>query len=279
MKIKIRKLCISGVVLLLVLILCLYGNLHLTVTYYTYESEKLPPELDGLRIVQLSDLHNASFGRNNSRLLEKMAQLEPDILVLTGDLVDSSHTNIETALSFAREAAGICDTYYVTGNHEYWLSEEERITLFEGLKEAGVICLSGETAEFQKGESRISLVGLDDNDLSGVTLQKLLSALPQDELHIVLAHEPQLFDEYCQEGADLVLTGHAHGGQVRIPFVGGLIAPDQGFFPEYTEGTFQKDGTVMVVSRGLGNSVIPVRVLNFPEIVCVDLAANRRPAS
>ena len=191
------------------------------------------------------------------------------------------------------EIVKICPVYYVTGNHEYWLEKSEYDELMDGLIGAGVVILDDQVVEISRGDAKFRLVGLDDKSLADGTLEALLSdeSIRNDqaeqkeetadnedsgekELTVVLAHEPQYLVRYASIGVDLVLSGHAHGGQFRLPFVGGIVAPDQGFLPEYTSGEYYMDGTEMIVSRGLGNSVIPVRLFNFPEIVCVELVGK-----
>ena len=291
-----KKYIKSALVLLIVialLLFCSYQNRHLETTYYTYKAEQLGADLEGYRIVQISDLHNVKFGKNNQKLVDRIRECEPDMIVLTGDLVDSNHTNVDRAVQFVDEIVKICPVYYVTGNHEYWLEKSEYDELMDGLVSAGVVILDNQVVEISRGDAKFRLVGLDDRSLADGTLEALLSdesirnnqaeqkeeiADNEDsgekELTVVLAHEPQYLARYAGTGVDLVLSGHAHGGQFRLPFVGGIVAPDQGFFPEYTAGEYYMDGTEMIVSRGLGNSVIPVRLFNYPEIVCVDLVGK-----
>lgn len=267
-----KKYIKSAIVLLIVialLLFCSYQNRHLETTYYTYKAEQLGADLDGYRIVQISDLHNAKFGKNNQRLVDRIRECDPDMIVLTGDLVDSNHTNVDRAVQFVNEIVKICPVYYVTGNHEYWLDTSEYENLMDGVASAGVIILDNQVVEISRWDAKFRLVGLDDKSLADGTLEALLS--DEKELTVVLAHEPQYFARYAGTGVDLVLSGHAHGGQFRLPFVGGIVAPDQGFLPEYTAGEYYMNGTEMIVSRGLGNSVIPVRLFNYPEIVCVEL--------
>jgi len=288
-----KKYIKSAIVLLIVialLLFCSYQNRHLETTYYTYKAEHLDAEFDGYRIVQISDLHNAKFGKDNQKLVDRIRECEPDMIVLTGDLVDSNHTNVERAVQFVDEIVKICPVYYVTGNHEYWLEASEYDELMSGLTGAGAVILDDQVVEISRGDAKFRLVGLDDRSLSDGTLEALFSdeSIGHDqagqkeetadnensekkEFTVVLAHEPQYLARYASAGVDLVLSGHAHGGQFRLPFVGGIVAPDQGFFPEYTAGEYYMDGTEMIVSRGLGNSVIPVRLFNYPEIVCVEL--------
>lgn len=267
-----KKYIKSAIVLLIVIVLllfCNFQNKHLETTHYTYETEQLGVDLDGYRIVQISDLHNAKFGKNNQKLVDRIRECAPDMIVLTGDLVDSNHTNVDRVVQFVDEIVKICPVYYVTGNHEYWLDTSEYEKLMDGLVSAGVVILDNQVVEISRGDAKFRLVGLDDKSLADGTLEALLS--DEKELTVVLAHEPQYFARYAGTGVDLVLSGHAHGGQFRLPFVGGIVAPDQGFLPEYTAGEYYMNGTEMIVSRGLGNSVIPVRLFNYPEIVCVDL--------
>lgn len=267
-----KKYIKSAIVLLIVitlLLFCNFQNKHLETTHYTYEAEQLGVDLDGYRIVQISDLHNAKFGKNNQKLVDRIRECAPDMIVLTGDLVDSNHTNVDRVVQFVDEIVKICPVYYVTGNHEYWLDTSEYEKLMDGLVSAGVVILDNQVVEISRGDAKFRLVGLDDKSLADGTLEALLS--DEKELTVVLAHEPQYFARYAGTGVDLVLSGHAHGGQFRLPFVGGIVAPDQGFLPEYTAGEYYMNGTEMIVSRGLGNSVIPVRLFNYPEIVCVEL--------
>ncbi|MGN0595174.1 MAG: metallophosphoesterase [Hominimerdicola sp.] len=272
---KLKKKHIITIIVLLFLVVFFWiQNNYLTITYYSYESSKLSEDFDGFRIVQISDLHNKSFGKDSKRLIEKISGLNPDIIVITGDIVDSNHTNIETAVTFAQKATEICPTYYITGNHENWLSDEDKNNVLESLDNVGVTCLENEAVEISKGESSFSLIGLNDESLGDIVLNNIVESLDEKQLQILLAHEPDYFADYCESGVDLVLSGHAHGGQFRLPFLGGLYAPDQGFLPEYTEGEHTDGNTTMIISRGLGNSVIPVRLFNLPEIVCVDLHTN-----
>lgn len=266
------------IIVLFVLLFCLVQNKWLTVSHYTYQSDKVPETFDGYRIVQISDLHNATFGIDNRWLISKVQELQPDMIVLTGDMIDSNHTDMEVAIAFAAQAAEICPTYYVTGNHEDWLSKEDKDKLIDGLKEAGVVCLADETATIHKNGEVLQLIGLNAESLWDNTLQELSVQIPTDNLQILLAHEPQYFEKYAGAGVDLVFSGHAHGGQFRLPFIGGLVAPDQGFFPQYTEGQHMNGDTTMIISRGLGNSIVPVRLFNLPEIVCVELGRPRRSA-
>lgn len=265
---KIKRWIIIFCILAIALLFCYYENQHLVVTEYSISNKKVSDELAGYKILQISDFHNVRFGFDNDSFIKKIDEIAPDIVVVTGDLVDSNHTNVNVSLDMIERVASKYPVYYVTGNHEYWLSEEDRTQLFSGMENCGVVILNNESVQIEVGESSFSLIGLDDKSLLNFQLSSIIN---EDMLNVVLAHEPQYFNNYSSEGADIVFTGHAHGGQFILPFIGAVYAPDQGFSPKYTSGTFVSGDTTMIVSRGLGNSVIPVRLFNYPELVVVTL--------
>lgn len=269
---RIIKYIVITIVLLVTGIFCWYENHHLVVSTYFCQYNSIPNNFDGYCIVQLSDFHNATFGQNNKKILDKVKELSPDIIVITGDFVDCNHTNVDISIDFAYALTKICSVYYIRGNHEWMLTESQKSELDDGLIKAGVKILNNEEEQIDSSNEKIRIIGLDDNSLQDGTLKKILG--DDEAFNIVLAHEPQYINNYANAGADLVLTGHAHGGQFRIPGVGGLVAPEQGFFPQYTEGMHHRGNTDMIISRGLGNSIIPVRIMNDPEIVCVILKSE-----
>ncbi|MDE6025405.1 MAG: metallophosphoesterase [Lachnospiraceae bacterium] len=271
---KIKKWIIFGCVLVLLCCFAWYENHHLVVTYYDYESNKIADGLNGYRIVQISDLHNATFGKDNNKLISKIINLSPDIVVITGDIVDSNHTDIDGAIQFVQNISKTCPVYYVTGNHEYWLDEADSQALMKGLEGAGAVILNNEKVTVNKGTASFELIGLDDKSLGDNTLKSLTDKCSDEDFTVALAHEPQYIQEYSCTKTDLLLSGHAHGGQFILPFIGAVVAPDQGFLPEYTAGEYQMNKMTMFVSRGLGNSVIPVRLFNDPEIVCIELKSR-----
>lgn len=269
---KKRKLQIGILFIMLVLcaIFCYWQNNGLEYSYYQYETDKIGNDLDGYKIIQISDLHNKEFGKNQEKLLDRINRYGPDMIVVTGDIVDSNHTDVDAAITFLEGAVKLAPVYYITGNHEYWLTKETREDLFSRIVETGTNYLDNSKVEIKKGNDSFVMIGLDDECLKDPTLQTISKDIT-NQFTLLLAHEPQNLNRYSQAPVDLVLSGHAHGGQVILPFIGGLVAPDQGFFPEYTAGWYEENGTSMIVSRGLGNSVIPIRVFNRPEIVCVEL--------
>lgn len=257
-----------------------WGNTALEVNTYSIAHEDLPEAFDGFRIAQVSDLHDAEIGKDNERLIAMLKDSKPDMIALTGDIIDSRRTDIDAALDFVNEAVKIAPCYYVTGNHEANIEEYEELK--EGLIAAGVTVLENERVELELNGEAITVVGIHDPlfDPEGrsssrkVITRKFLEGLIRvdDGFTLLLAHRPEVFDVYVESDVDLVLSGHVHGGQFRLPFVGGIYVPNQGFFPEYDAGLFTEDNTNMIISRGIGNSTIPFRVNNRPEIVLVELS-------
>ena len=280
---KKTVLIVSGLVILCLGIWTLWGNTALEVNEYEIMSDKIPEAFTGFRIAQVSDLHNAEFGEGNEKLIELLSQTDPDMIVITGDLIDSRHTDIEIALEFARQAIKLAPIYYVSGNHEARMREYEDLKM--GLVEVGVIVLEDQKVQITREGDSISILGIDDpsfqedylfGDAASVTSSALSELQNEsDGYTVLLAHRPELFETYGDAGVDLVFSGHAHGGQFRLPFIGGLVAPNQGFFPEYDAGLFSEGSTNMIVSRGVGNSIIPIRFNSRPEIILVTLS-NRK---
>lgn len=266
-----KRFVILTIVVVLLIPFFIWQNNALTESTYYYDVSGIDPKLAGMKIAQVSDLHNKKFGKEQKTLLKKLENYQPDVIFVTGDVVDANHTNIEVAMDFLKGAVEIAPVYFVVGNHEMWLDTQVLANLREQMEAVGVYYMDNECLSIPYGETTYNLVGLDVDNLYGNRLDQCLESENKEKLTILLAHEPQYFQRYCDLNMDLVFSGHAHGGQVRLPFIGGLVAPDQGFFPKYTEGTYIENATTMVVSRGLGNSIIPVRVFNFPEIVYVEL--------
>ncbi len=248
-------------------------NTALMASHYVFRSPKVRGALEGFRITQVSDLHNRVFGRENCRLLALVEAQLPDLLVITGDLTDSYHPDLETALDSARRLALIAPCYYVTGNHEHRMTQDKQTAFYQKLEAAGVTVLRNRAVFLGMGEG-FRLVGVDCNLARTDQLQALMAKRPPEELNILLSHKPHYAKYYERAGVDLVLAGHAHGGQWRLPGVGGLYAPGQGPLPKYTAGMYRLGKTVMCVSRGLGNSSFPLRIENKPELVTVILRGS-----
>lgn len=245
-------------------------NTDLTASHYVFRSPKVKGALEGFRITQVSDLHNRQYGRDNCRLLALAEAQLPDLLVITGDLTDSYHTDLDKALDSAARLAKLAPCYYVNGNHEQRMSRERQEEFYRRLEQAGVTVLRNEAVVLGLGEG-FRLLGVDCSQGRTETLLELMRDRPAGELNILLSHKPHYAKYYEQAGVDLVLAGHAHGGQWRLPGVGGLFAPGQGPLPKYTAGMYRLGNTVMCVSRGLGNSSFPLRIENKPELVTVIL--------
>ena len=277
-----KKRNILLILVALIFIICvictIWGNTALELNTYTIESEKLPKSFDGYKIAHVSDLHNNEMGEDNENLLAMLKDSAPDIIAITGDIVDSRNTDIEIALQFANEAEKIAPCYYITGNHEARVSEYE--SLKKGLIEIGVTVLEDKSISLEKSGEDITLMGVDDpsfitdylfGDDEEVMQDKLSELKSENSYTILLSHRPELFKIYVENDIDLVLSGHAHGGQFRLPFVDGLYAPNQGLFPEYDSGLYTEENTNMIVSRGIGNSLFPFRFNNRPEVILVKL--------
>ena len=278
---------IALVIIALVLVVwIIWDNARIVVTEMEVGSTRLPKEFDGYRIAHVSDLHNDEFGENNERLLSVIKKTEPDMIAITGDLLDSRRTDAEKALNFVRQAVKIAPCYYVTGNHESRETESYG-QMEEAMKEAGVIVLRNEKLTLEKEGAQITVAGIDDprfvldsdrlgkmKRTIGPILNELLQDVPEEQFRLLLSHRPELFELYCELGIDVVLAGHVHGGQFRIPGVGGIIGPGQGLLPDYDAGLYSKGDTNMVLSRGLGQSIVPFRINNPPELVLVTLISK-----
>ena len=279
---KFIFLAVAAAVLVALVIWIAWGNTALELNTYTISSSKLPQSFDGYRIAHVSDLHNTEMGKDNEKLLAMLRDADPDMIAITGDLIDSRNTDIEVALKFVSEAVKIAPCYYVTGNHEARVNEYGELKA--GMETAGVTVLEDVRTEISMEGATITLIGVNDpsyqtdylfGDSETVLNTKLEELHTEDgEFTVLLSHRPELFDAYTDHGIDLVLSGHAHGGQFRLPFIGGLVAPNQGFFPEYDAGIYTEGNTNMLVSRGIGNSILPFRINNRPEVILIELQAE-----
>jgi predicted MPP superfamily phosphohydrolase len=219
------------------------------------------------------------FGKDQRRLIKKIERLNPDIIVITGDLVDSRRYNLNKALKFINSAIDIAPIYYVSGNHEARTRMYTKVK--ETLEDAGVIILDNTMISIN---SNIDIIGVPDPDFlddfffNSTNTSEIINILEKycndEKFQILLAHRPELFSLYSEYNIDLIFSGHAHGGQMRLPFIGGIFAPNQGFFPKFIEGMHVQNKSTMYVSRGLGNSIFPFRIFNKPEIVVVTLKSN-----
>ena len=266
--------------LLVLLALCAlflwWSNHALQTQRFTYASPRLPEGFDGCVIVQLSDLHGAYFGEDNQELLSRVREAGPDYIFLTGDLLDQYRkTPRSYAVALGGALADIAPTYFITGNHEWALPGVRELK--RELEEAGVAVLSNEYVLLERSGDRVLLAGIDDPN--GFADQKTPEELAQevreawgDGFWLLLAHRNNYFEkQYSLLGADLVISGHGHGGVIRLPFTDGLVSTDRTFFPTYTAGLYEKNGSSLFVTRGLGNTGASFRLFNRPEVAVVIL--------
>lgn len=257
--------------IVLLVIFLKMNNQYIVTSEHIITDEKIPESFDGFRIVQVSDLHDAVFGENNERLVKKVSAQQPDVIFITGDVIDSRRYNLQQSLDVVEQFVEIAPTYFVTGNHE--VATNDLTTIYSELQQLGVHTLINENTKITRGNDAITISGLED-PLMNYDVDEILAQLMRqtDDYTILLSHRPEIFETYVKQDVDLVLAGHAHGGQIRIPFLlEGTFSPGQGLFPKYTAGLYMNESTQMIVSRGLGNSEFQQRIFNFPELVTIIL--------
>ncbi|MBR5418153.1 MAG: metallophosphoesterase [Clostridiales bacterium] len=265
------------IVLAVILLLVLPGLYNkLKVVHYEVESNKVS---SSVRIVLVTDLHSCKYGKEETELIEAIDQQSPDIILLGGDIFDDDLSSDNTE-AFLRGISGRYPIFYVTGNHEYWSSREDFEKDLRILEQYGIRRLRGETEVLTIRGNKIAIAGVDDPDMwyheegdFGEQLLAVTSQIPEDAFSILLTHRPELYESYLGKGFDLVLAGHAHGGQWRIPgILNGTFAPNQGLFPKYAGGRYSDGTTTMIVSRGLAreSTLIP-RIYDRPELVVIDV--------
>lgn len=233
----------------------------------------LPRAFDGLRVAVVSDVHGKEFGTDSTVLLKKVQELNPDLIAVTGDLIEQV-SQIGMVPALASGLSAVAPTYYVTGNHEWAIRiVPELLTV---LKENGVIPLSNETVTLERDGQKIFLMGVDDPN--GPADQKTAGDLTGELRRtqgggfvLLLAHRNNKAADYAAAGVDVTLCGHAHGGLIRLPFTDGLIGPSREWLPSYTAGLYQLEYGQMVVSRGLGNVGRTLRLFNMPHLPLVIL--------
>lgn len=270
------------IILVVLIVFFVWQNNSITTTKIEISNSQIPDVFDEFTIVQISDLHNKVFRTKQSSLLKNIIEASPDIIVITGDLVDRRMYDLDDAMLFVDGAVRIAPVYFVSGNHEAWSEKYDEVS--QRLIDSGVVILDDTKVELNRNGEVVELLGLSDPDFLTSTYfegtkysglkEHLIELADESVFQILLSHRPELFDLYVDSNIDLIFTGHAHGGQFRIPRIGGLIAPDQGLFPKYTSGAYKEEQSTMVVSRGLGNSIIPIRIFNRPEVVIVTLKSN-----
>ena len=287
---------LAGTAVLTFLIENLRSNTKLTKEHYVISSRKIPRAFDGKKILFLSDLHNVQLGRNNKRLIEAIDRENPDYILVGGDmLVSKAGNHSDQAIRLMKELTKRYPVYCGNGNHEerlLWRQAEcpEAGKIYrdymEALKDCGVHHLYNKTIKIQEGDSFLYLSGLELSEfyydkfsqriLSRAYMEKRLGTCERDGFHILLAHNPSYFETYADWGADLTLSGHLHGGIVRLPLIGGVIAPSYRLFPKYDAGLFRIGKKRMIVSTGLGSHSIKLRLFNPPKIDIITLEREER---
>lgn len=287
-KMKVRKKKIALLSLVIVVLLLVFwvikGNTDVELNEISVLSYNIPKGFDKFRIVQISDLHNSGYIKNNEKIIELMKNADADIIVITGDMIDSRRLDMEMAVSFAQKLTEIAPTFYANGNHESRIEEYPEFR--EQLRDIGITVLEDESVKITSDGDEITLIGMIDpafymketdkkrKEKVNVQLSKII---PDDMSYkILLSHRPELFDEYVKHNVDLVFSGHAHGGQVVLPKLGGVYAPGEGFFPKYCTGIHNKNNTNMIVSRGVGDSAFRFRINNKPEIIVAELVKKKQ---
>lgn len=272
---------------LLLWIWYIWGNKPVRTDYHI----ALPGLTEAKRVVHISDLHNTFYGKDQAKLMAMVKEARPDAILLTGDLLDKRRSPRKGTLgarSFIRQAVEVCPVYFVPGNHE---AEAAGGTLWPGLRsflqEMGVHLLLDREETLWPG---VRILGLMDPAFDPWYGRKQaarrfryrgrkLMETKGEGCRILLTHRPEQLDFYARMEVDLVLCGHAHGGQFRLPFVGGLYSPHQGVFPKWTQGVYYRGKTRMLVSRGMGNSAFPLRLLNPPEVIVISLTGENSKGS
>ena len=248
------------------IILLLGFDKRLKVTHYSYTNAKIPLSFDNYNILQISDFHCASFGQNEKLLINRIKELSPDLIVFTGDMIDKKHTTISNISILLNEISTIAPIYAVNGNHE-----KDNSVLYKQLQSLyqkyNVTELNDRTISLSQNNETIYLHGLNWYSSSYFFN---LPKLNNNHLNILLSHGSNYFDVLSSYNYDLILSGHVHGGIIRLPFLGGLIANDNTLFPKYDKGLFYENSTTMISSSGLGNAAIP-RFFNRPELVLITL--------
>jgi uncharacterized protein len=251
-------------------------RLSLAVRRYQVEIHALPPAFEGFTILHLSDLHDKEFGSAGEDLINVLKKESFDVVALTGDLVTGETPRLTPALELL---AGLrsnwgCPVFTVLGNHDWRLGRGREFQA--RLAEAGAQVLSNSATVLERGQDRIWIAGVDDpvtaRDRLGLALQGTESRFPR----LLLAHSPQLYPQAVENRLDLLLVGHTHGGQIRLPILGAPFVPGMGFFPRWDYGLYQSGATTMIVSGGLGESGLPLRFNIRPELALVTLRAPAR---
>ena len=282
-------ICVIIILFLIVIIINIF-SVEIDITEYKIKSKKIPGNFNDFKIVQLSDFHSSGYKDTTDEIIEKVKEIDPDIIVMTGDMVDWKVENIENVEKLISSLVDVAPIFHIDGNHEHLseiLVEGRYIAFIEWMKSLGVTIIKNGYVELIKGDEAINLYGIDLplNQKTGLYVNKLqiennyvektLSEPNEDEFNILLAHTPLFAKQYSKWGADVVLAGHMHGGIIRIPIINvGVFSPEKTIFPKYDAGKFKIKDTIMIVNRGIAASSLNVRIFNNPEITVIRLKSE-----
>ncbi|SFP64500.1 metallophosphoesterase [Salibacterium halotolerans] len=238
--------------------------------YITFRTRKLPAD-KSIRLLQISDIHNKQFGRHNKRLINAAMEAEPDMIAVTGDLIDEDTPSIKPMLHLMEALTGVTkNIYFVTGNHD-WEHPEVK-SFLRGLKERGITVLDNRNTKVEVNGAVFNLAGIEDHYTNRHNLTRAFQGIDEEYYTLLLSHAPLVFQNEKAARADLILSGHTHGGQIRFPFIGGVVSPGEGLFPSYEQGThFFASGSWIYIDKGLGTSTIPVRFMNQSQMTVVTI--------
>lgn len=281
-----------AVLIILFLLASAYERRHFAVREYTVGSEKIPSEFDGYTFVAMTDLHNNQFGENNEKLVKAIDDIRPDAVLCGGDmLVSKGVKSLDVPVRLMKELAGKYKVYYCNGNHEsrlFWKPEiygEQGRQYFDALREAGVCVLNDKKITFKCADGSLAIAGLEiekqyyhklsEVKIETAVIDRELGKADCNAFNILLAHSPVSFESYAEWGADMVLSGHFHGGTIVLPFLGGLMSSDLVPFPKYYRGRYDEYGSTMIVSGGLGTHSVNIRINNRPELIVIKLKKKK----
>lgn len=263
----VKKLMILSIIVVLVLVIgkAYYDTNVFKVNTVQFHTDKLPADHE-LTILQISDLHNKVFDDHNEPLIHAVKQLDADLIVMTGDMIDRSTTNLQDVFALVDQIMVLhSEVYFVTGNHEW--GNARMVEFLEGLQERGVHILNNRHMQVTIDQAALNLVGVDDPSTHREDVEAAFRGVDRGAYTILLAHAPELVNRYNDIPADLILSGHTHGGQIRLPFIGALAAPGQGLLPKLDKGVFTiGQDQYLYIDSGLGTSLLPIRFLNQSQM-------------
>ncbi|MBE6868848.1 MAG: metallophosphoesterase [Ruminococcus albus] len=264
------------------------GNRQLVVAKEVVYSRKLPDSFEGLKVMLLADLHHKKFGKDQCFLLDSVKAASPDIIIFAGDLYSKDEFELDGKVKFIKALNEIAPVYYAPGNHEMH-HPDLCVAMFHKLKSMGINALRNEMAVICRGSDRINIYGLQmplryfinkDGSYKDLpvpdhnTIARYLGQCDPDHCDLLIGHNPLFFEAYERWGADIVFSGHVHGGVIRLPIIGGLLSPERRFFPKYTKGLYRLGKTVMAVTAGLGK----FRINDPSEIMLLTLTNKKQPS-